>query len=124
MAPHMRSTAQLSETASLSPSLSAASARRLRDRFEREQTDDQEEKKEGIGGTIVLAALLLLTTPVVTVQVTKHWPLETAARHLAAAAGCPVARAVGLAPAKAGQPGYWPWLDRERDGMTCEVEQP
>lgn len=51
--------------------------------------------------------------------VTSPWPLGLTLRHLAAAAGCPVARAVGLAPARHGAPGWWPRLDPDLDGWSC-----
>jgi hypothetical protein len=31
-----------------------------------------------------------------------------------------VARMVGLAPARRGQPGYYPQHDRDKDGIACE----
>ena len=62
-----------------------------------------------IGSWLMLA--LVIVTP---------WPFETSARHFAAAFGCDAARAVGLAPSRRGQPGYWPWLDLDGDGMACE----
>jgi hypothetical protein len=34
------------------------------------------------------------------------------------------ARAVGLAPAYKGQPGYWEHNDRDRDGIACEPYRP
>jgi Excalibur calcium-binding domain. len=48
------------------------------------------------------------------------WPLQTTIRHLAASPNCQTARAVGLAPSSRGQPGYWPWLDADHDGIACE----
>jgi hypothetical protein len=33
---------------------------------------------------------------------------------------CGFARAVGLAPAREGQPGYWKRHDRDHDGIACE----
>jgi hypothetical protein len=33
---------------------------------------------------------------------------------------CDEARSRGLAPARRGEPGYAPWLDRDRDGIACE----
>jgi hypothetical protein len=33
---------------------------------------------------------------------------------------CDEARSRGLAPARRGQPGYAPWLDRDHDGIACE----
>jgi hypothetical protein len=41
-------------------------------------------------------------------------------RHLLAAPNCDSARAVGLAPANRGEPGYWPDHDRDKDGIACE----
>ena len=46
-------------------------------------------------------------------------PLETI-RHLAAAPNCAAARSVGLAPARRGQPGYYPSHDADNDGIACE----
>ncbi|WP_353646322.1 excalibur calcium-binding domain-containing protein [Mesorhizobium sp. WSM2239] len=31
-----------------------------------------------------------------------------------------MARAVGVAPARRGQPSYWPSHDADWDGVTCE----
>lgn len=42
-------------------------------------------------------------------------------RHLAAFPRCAMADAVGLAPSRRGQPGYWPHLDRDEDGVACEI---
>jgi hypothetical protein len=48
------------------------------------------------------------------------WPATAMLRHVAAFPNCSAARAVGLAPAYRGQPGYWPQHDRDRDGWACE----
>jgi hypothetical protein len=56
------------------------------------------------------AAALIVTSP---------WPLGLTLRHLASAAGCPVAQAVGLAPARRGEPGWWTRLDPDLDGWSC-----
>ena len=48
------------------------------------------------------------------------WPPEVTLRHLAAFPNCAAARAVGLAPANRGEPGYWAKHDRDRDGVACE----
>jgi hypothetical protein len=50
----------------------------------------------------------------------SRWPLTVAIRHAAAAPNCAAARMVGLAPARRGQPGYYPQHDRDRDGIACE----
>ncbi|TIS94845.1 excalibur calcium-binding domain-containing protein [Mesorhizobium sp.] len=42
------------------------------------------------------------------------------ARHLLAAPSCDAARAVGLAPARRGRPGYWSKHDADNDGIACE----
>jgi hypothetical protein len=49
------------------------------------------------------------------------WTPSTVLMHLFAAPNCDAARLVGLAPAKTGQPGYWLHLDRDGDGISCEV---
>jgi hypothetical protein len=58
-----------------------------------------------------LALALVIVTP---------WPFEISVRHFAAAFGCDAARAAGLAPSRRGEAGYWPWLDRDHDGIACE----
>ena len=51
----------------------------------------------------------------------RGWTAAETARHLAARPNCAAARAVGLAPAGRGRPGYWTDHDRDRDGVACEV---
>jgi uncharacterized membrane protein len=48
------------------------------------------------------------------------WPVAQSLRHLGAMPSCTAARAVGLAPAARGQPGYWPSHDADQDGIACE----
>ena len=48
------------------------------------------------------------------------WPPLLTLRHFAAVFNCSAARAVGLAPAYRGQPGYWRTNDRDGDGEACE----
>jgi hypothetical protein len=64
---------------------------------------------------LALAALLY---PVVSNL--SRWPLTVALRHAAAAPNCTAARAMGLAPAYRGEPGYYPQHDDDRDGIACE----
>jgi hypothetical protein len=45
-------------------------------------------------------------------------------RHILAAPDCSMARLVGLAPARRGQPGYWSSHDRDNDGIACEPWHP
>lgn len=42
------------------------------------------------------------------------------ARHLLSMPSCAATRAMGLAPAKIGHPGYWPKQDADNDGIACE----
>ena len=48
------------------------------------------------------------------------WPPIVTLMHLAAFPDCRAARAVGLAPAREGEPGYWPRHDADNDGIACE----
>lgn len=41
-------------------------------------------------------------------------------QHRIAYFNCEAARAVKLAPARIGQPGYWRHLDTNNDGISCE----
>nr|WP_246209826.1 excalibur calcium-binding domain-containing protein [Pikeienuella piscinae] len=41
-------------------------------------------------------------------------------RHWAAAPNCDAARAIGLAPAAIGEPGYYARHDADHDGVACE----
>ena len=49
------------------------------------------------------------------------WNLPTTLRHLAAGGGCDIARTVHLAPARRGEPGYWPYLDPNHKGIACNA---
>jgi hypothetical protein len=46
-------------------------------------------------------------------------PVETL-RHFASFLNCDATRAMGLAPALRGEPGYWPSHDADGDGIACE----
>ncbi|MBC6445278.1 MAG: excalibur calcium-binding domain-containing protein [Alphaproteobacteria bacterium GM202ARS2] len=50
----------------------------------------------------------------------EPWSVAVTLKHLAAKPNCDAARAVGLAPAMRGQPGYYPQHDRDQDGIACE----
>lgn len=50
----------------------------------------------------------------------NHWSFTTKLKHIAAAPNCSAARAVGLAPARHGEPGYYFRHDRDQDGIACE----
>lgn len=48
------------------------------------------------------------------------WPSLVTLRHIGASPNCNAARAVGLATARRGEPGYWPSHDADKDGIACE----
>ena len=48
------------------------------------------------------------------------WPVMTTLKHWRAAPNCTAARAAGLAPARRGEPGYYPKHDADNDGVACE----
>ncbi|WP_407927971.1 excalibur calcium-binding domain-containing protein [Belnapia arida] len=52
------------------------------------------------------------------------WPLDLTFKHYQARHNCDAARAVGLAPARRGKPGYWSKLDADQDGISCEPWRP
>ena len=51
-----------------------------------------------------------------------HWPFMTILKHIAAYPNCDAARAVGLAAASKGEPGYWQRHDADGDGQACEPQ--
>jgi hypothetical protein len=71
-------------------------------------------------GMAAFAALALAALLYPAVQNLSRWPLTVALRHVAAAPSCAAARAMGLAPAWRGQPGYYPQHDADRNGIACE----
>jgi hypothetical protein len=52
------------------------------------------------------------------------WSQDMTRRHHEARRNCNAARAVGLAPARRDEPGYWNHLDADNDGISCEPWQP
>ncbi|MEO1677275.1 MAG: excalibur calcium-binding domain-containing protein [Pseudomonadota bacterium] len=48
------------------------------------------------------------------------WPAMVTLRHTVAVLDCRAAALVGLAPARAGAPGYAARLDADGDGLSCE----
>jgi hypothetical protein len=63
-----------------------------------------------IGGVALYWGLVILSP----------WPPMTTLMHIASFPNCDAARAVGLAPAYRGDPGYWPSHDADDDGIACE----
>ena len=56
----------------------------------------------------------------VAVATISPWPPLTVSKHIVASYGCEAARGIGLAPARKGEPGYWPKNDVDADGIACE----
>lgn len=77
--------------------------------------------------TAALALLMIavgLAVPFVLMKALSPWSIMTTIRHLAASPNCAAARSVGLAPARKGQPGYWPSHDADHDRVACERTEP
>jgi len=68
----------------------------------------------------VIGAIALCVIVYLGLTYLSPWSPMVTLRHLAAFPNCNAARAVGLAPAHRGKPGYWPHNDRDRDGIACE----
>ncbi|MFO1039482.1 MAG: excalibur calcium-binding domain-containing protein [Geminicoccaceae bacterium] len=96
--------------------------RELRRRFVRVTRPlERRDRLRRMGRWVIAAGLPLLVVGMITVEVlTSPWPLGLTLRHIAAGVGCPMARAVNLAPAWHGDPGWWPRLDADGDGWSCE----
>ena len=71
----------------------------------------------------ISAAAMTIGAGVAWLLIKSPWPVTTTIRHFAAAPNCAAARAVGLAPSRTGQPGYWSRHDRDNDGIACEPWQ-
>ena len=50
----------------------------------------------------------------------RPWTLQERVRHSLAAPNCAAVRAMGLAPARKGRPGYYERHDADGDGIACE----
>jgi hypothetical protein len=49
-----------------------------------------------------------------------RWPSAVVLKQVAAWPSCASGHAVGLTPARRGDPGYWWWHDADGDGAACE----
>lgn len=72
-----------------------------------------------LAGGVALAAVFVAVPLAWEIADSPWGPLVTV-RHLAAGLNCAAARAVGLGPARRGEPGYWSSHDADRDGIACE----
>jgi len=77
-------------------------------------------KGQALQGTVILIALTLTWAVLMVLRVSDD-PLSMRIKHYLTAPGCGMAEVLDLAPARAGQPGYWPWLDENRDGWACKA---
>ncbi len=76
-------------------------------------------------GPIFAAAVLIclsvsLSATIAYQSTANQWPVVSTAKHLLAGFDCGFTRWVGLAPARIGNPGYWPSNDADGDGVACE----
>jgi len=100
-----------------------AELRRLRRRFEsvsRRFGDGRAIRRPGSFRWSHAVVLALLGASIWLALTSYPWPVTTTLKHLASQPNCAAARAVGLAPANRGEPGYWPEHDADNDGIACE----
>ena len=69
---------------------------------------------------LVIGGVALVWAVYGALVVVSPWPPMMTLRHIVAAPNCAAARAVGLAPANRGEPGYYRRHDRDQDGVACE----
>ena len=96
----------------------------LRKRFERvskrtEQHTSWRRNRSYAANLLMLSAITFWIGSSV-YPLAEKWPIGTVLKHIAAAPNCDAARAVGLAPALRGQPGYYDRHDADNDGTACE----
>ena len=73
-----------------------------------------------IGLTAAVGLQLPVARPPAAVPGAPSASLSLLVRHRLAARNCAAACAVGLAPSRRGEPGYYPHLDADDDGVACE----
>jgi hypothetical protein len=102
-------------------------ARRLRECFKRvsRRLDRSLRIRRAQGIMLRWAGNVLILGSVVgggclAIATSSPWPFSVTLRHLLSAPNCDAARAVGLAPAVRGAPGYWSGHDADADGIACE----
>jgi hypothetical protein len=72
-------------------------------------------------GIVTVWSVVLGSASLIGTKVFSPWPVAATLQHLAAFPGCAAARAIGVAPARRGRPGYWGWQDPDGDGVTCDA---
>jgi len=65
-------------------------------------------------------AALALGAGYLALNMLSPWPPLVTIRHVVAAPNSDAARLTALAPARRGEPGYWPQHDADNDGIACE----
>jgi len=115
--------AEVAAAVSLPKTLSASNPAHLRDLIALQAERRRTTRRRIRQGLAALCAASVIAFPFAAVMLVNSWSLATTARHFAAAANCSTARTLGLAPARRGEPGYWPWLDRDGNGVACPLPQ-
>jgi hypothetical protein len=78
-------------------------------------------ESRGLIGTLAVSSVLIAGASLLTsLQYGTRDGAVVQIQHRIAYAGCDAARAVKLAPARIGQPGYWRHLDHDDNGISCE----
>lgn len=80
-----------------------------------------ERRRQPVGALLFAWTFAIASWAALVYVLLTPWTAGVAARDVAAAINCDTAHAVGLAPARRGEPGYWPWLDHDKDGVACEA---
>lgn len=81
----------------------------------------QSASSRGVGfWEVTLLIVSLSTLACLLVLHFSPWSPMTTVKHYAAIPNCKCARFVGLASARRGGPGYWPWNDVNDDGISCD----
>ena len=93
-------------------------------RFDRANALRRQRRKAKTAALAILLISVGVGVPLVLMKVLSPWPLMTTIRHLTSVLNCDAVRAYGLAPARKGQPGYWPMHDADNDGIACEPWPP
>lgn len=121
MSSRTRSLANGGVTGSFSKTLGGSDALHLRDRVVAVTPESGTQApttrvRNGFETLLAFASAAFLA-----LMLSNNWTPGTTVRHIAAAPSCAAARLVGLAPSFRGEPGYWPWLDADNDGVSCEA---
>ena len=69
---------------------------------------------------VIITALAVIGGLVLGWPSMSPWPFIPTLKHLASFPNCDAARALGLVPARKGEPGYWLRHDLDGDGLTCD----